>query len=60
MEETMTVLWIVAIALLIAIVAVKVVEIVRNIKYLNSGALSKMYLDYEYGDRTWYQNMYRK
>ena len=56
----MTVLWIVAIALLIAIVAVKVVEIVRNIKYLNPGALSKMYLDYEYGDRTWYQNMYRK
>ena len=56
----MAIALIIAAVMIVIIIALKIVEIIMNVKSISKPEFKSMYLEYEYGDREWYQNMFKK
>ena len=56
----MAIALIIAAVMIVIMIALKIVEIIMNLKTISKPEFESMYLDYEYGDREWYQNMFKK
>ena len=56
----MAIALIIAAVMIVIMIALKIVEIIMNVKSISNLEFESMYLDYEYGDREWYQNMFKK
>ena len=56
----MTIALITAVVMIVMVITLKIVEIVMNIKTISNPEFKSMYLEYEYGDREWYHNMFKK
>ena len=56
----MAIALIIAAVMIVMMIALKIVEIIMNVKSISNPEFESMYLDYEYGDRAWYQNMFKK
>ena len=56
----MAIALIIVAVMIVMMIAVKIVEILMNVKSISKPEFRSMYLDYEYGDREWYQNMFKK
>lgn len=56
----MAIALIIVAVMIVMMIAVKIVEILMNVKSISKPEFKSMYLDYEYGDREWYQNMFKK
>ena len=56
----MAIALIIAAVMIVIVIALKIVELIMNLKTISHPEFKSMYLDYEYGDRAWYQNMFKK
>ncbi len=56
----MAIALIIVAVMIVVMITLKIVEIIMNLKTISNPEFKSMYLEYEYGDREWYQNMFRK
>lgn len=56
----MAIALIIAAVMIVMMIALKIVEIIMNLKTISKSEFKSMYLDYEYGEHEWYHNMFKK
>ena len=56
----MAIALIIVAVMIVMMIALKIVEIIMNLKSISKPEFKSMYLDYEYGEHEWYRNMFKK